>query len=134
MSPSRYTTTLGNVVDPSGLSRKRKRALRYGYAVGYMEHDHNRPGDARRDELVEVVMGKSGIGRKRSAEKVKKINRFVEAVGGERDMRNPDVEDIQVTEGRNVCVAGILMIIAAIMVGGWGLLVWLIEGEEYKRD
>ena len=136
LTPDRYDTTLGNVVEPEGLSRKRKRALRYGYVVAYHEigHGEGEESEAGDGNLVEVVMGRGGIGRKRSAEKVKKINRFVEDVKRNKDRGNPDERKLEIKEGRSVCVSGILMLIAGVMVGGWGLLVWLIEGDEYKRD
>ena len=52
MTPGKFETTLGNVVNPDGLSRKKKRSLRYGYVMTYMIDG----------EVEEVVMGKTGIG------------------------------------------------------------------------
>eukprot|EP00520_Triparma_pacifica_P000055 CAMPEP_0118648720 /NCGR_PEP_ID=MMETSP0785-20121206/9311_1 /TAXON_ID=91992 /ORGANISM="Bolidomonas pacifica, Strain CCMP 1866" /LENGTH=257 /DNA_ID=CAMNT_0006540941 /DNA_START=133 /DNA_END=903 /DNA_ORIENTATION=+ len=109
LTPDKYETTLGNVVQPEGLSRKRKRALRYGYIASYDK------GEGK--GVKEVVMGKTGIGRKRSAEKVKRINRFRDNVqrgkdGNSNRISNPDVVELDIQEGRSVCVSGIFCIIA----------------------
>ena len=68
---------------------------------------------------------------------MKKVNRFVTSVAEcakpAAGVRNHGTVNLDVKEGRSVCVSGLLSIIIGTMVRGWAVLLWLIEGEERKE-
>ena len=105
----------------AGFTRKQKRRLKYGYLLTYSDSSGGLAGSF-------LMGGKKGVGRKKSTLRCNTIKRHME-----KREAGEEVKDIVLKESRSHTTGGVLLYVAAAMVGVWGLILWTLEEPVEKK-